>query len=475
VKTAAERLAAFTTDLAYEAIPADVVEAAKLHLLDTLGCGLAAHALDVATAGRAAAAEMAGIVGPAGATVIGLGRGLPAAPAAFANAMLCHGLDFDDTHGDAVCHVSVVVGPAALAVGEARGAPGRDVVAALVGGSEVVARLGMAAGGLFHRRGFHPTSVCGIFGATAAAARLGGLDPPATTRALGIAGSLASGLLAFLEDGSPTKPIHPGWAAHGAVMAARLVAHGAAGPAAVLESRHGLYDAFVGQDGQALERELSDLGARWETPRIAYKPYPACHYAHGVLGAAERATGGRALPPDDIAEVVVTVPEAAVPVVLEPAEVKAAPRTDYEGKFSLPYSTAAMLVRGAVDVATYTEAAIGEPVVLDVARRVRYEVRPYPTAGRAFPGGIRIRLRDGRTLEADCPHQKGAPENPLSPADVAAKFRRNAGLALPPAAVAALEAAVLGLERVRDLTAALAPLRQAAPIEHSRRAGDPTH
>src|SRR5262249_59236201 len=125
-------------------------------------------------------------------------RGLPPAPAAFANAMLCHGLDFDDTHGDAVCHVSVVVGPAALAVGEARGAPGRDVVAALVGGSEIVARLGMAAGGLFHRRGFHPTGVCGVFGATAAAARLDGLDDHAAARALRIAGSLAPGLLAFL-------------------------------------------------------------------------------------------------------------------------------------------------------------------------------------------------------------------------------------------------------------------------------------
>ncbi len=459
MKAAAERLAAFTTGLAYEAVPPDVVEAAKLHLLDTLGCGLAAHALDVATAGRAAAAEMGGTPE---ATVIGLGRRLPAAQAALANAMLGHGLDFDDTHADAICHVSVVVGPAALAVGEARGAPGRDVVAALVGGSEIVARLGMAAAGAFHRRGFHPTGVCGIFGATAAAARLDGLDARAAARALGIAGSLASGLLAFLEDGSPTKPIHPGWAAHGAIMATRLVAHGAAGPAAVLEGRYGLYDAFVGQDGLALEREISDLGARWETRRIAVKPYPACHYMHGVLGAAERATGGQALAPDEIVDVVVTVPEAAVPIVLEPAAAKLAPRTGYDGKFSLPYSTAAMLVRGTVGVATYTETAIGDPVVLEVARRVRYETRPYPTAARAFPGGIRIRLRDGRTLEADCPHQKGAPDNPLSAAEIAAKYRRNAGLALPPAAVAALQAVVLDLEGVRDLAAALVPLREAA-------------
>ena len=139
--------------------------------------------------------------------------------------------------------------------------------------------------------------------------------------------------------------------------------------------------------------------------------------------------------------------------------VKRAPRTEYEGKFSLPYSTAALLVRGEVGVETYTEKAIGDPVVLEVAGRVRYEIRPYPSSGRAFPGGIRIRLRDGRTLEADCPHQKGAPENPLAPADVRAKFRRNAALALSPPAMAALESAILGLDGVEDLTAALASLR----------------
>jgi 2-methylcitrate dehydratase PrpD len=454
--TAAERLAAFATDLTREAIPPDVAASARLHLLDTLGCGLAAHALDVATAGRATAAELGG---PPEATTIGLERRLPAAQAALANAMLCHGLDFDDTHGDAVCHVSAVVGPAALAVGEARSARGRDVVTALVAGSEIVARVGMAAAGRFHRRGFHATSVCGVFGAAAAAARLGGLDGPATASALGIAGSFASGLLAFLDDGSATKPIHPGWAAHGAIVATRLAAHGAAGPPSVLEGRYGLYAAFVGGDGVTLDGELADLGTRWETRRIAIKPYPACHYAHGVLGAVEQATGGRPLAPDDVADVLVTVPDAAVPLVLEPAAAKAAPRTEYEGKFSLPYATAAMLVHGEVGVAAFTEKAIGDPVVRDVARRVRYEIRPYPTAAGAFPGGVRIRLRDGRTLAAECPHQKGAPENPLAPAEVAAKFRRNAGLALPPTAVAALEAAVLGLDLVDDVGGALAPLR----------------
>ena len=113
------------------------------------------------------------------ATVIGLDARLPAPNAAFANAMLCHGLDFDDTHSDSVAHVSTVVVPAAAALAEARGASGRELLTAIIAGNEIVTRIGMATPGAFHKRGFHPTAICGIFGATAAAARLGGLDADA--------------------------------------------------------------------------------------------------------------------------------------------------------------------------------------------------------------------------------------------------------------------------------------------------------
>ena len=139
---AAQTLAEFTSSLDVDAIPGEVVEAAKLHLLDTLGCGLAAHALGVAVEGRQAMTELGG---DAQATVIGLDAALPAPNAAFANAMLCHGLDFDDTHSDSVSHVSTVTGPAALAAAEAAGATGREALAAIVGANEVVTRLGMAA------------------------------------------------------------------------------------------------------------------------------------------------------------------------------------------------------------------------------------------------------------------------------------------------------------------------------------------
>jgi 2-methylcitrate dehydratase PrpD len=453
--TAAQRFAEFTGSLAYDDIPADVVETAKLHLLDTLGCGLAAHGLGVATEGRTAMAELGG---EPQSSVIGHDGGLPAANAAFANAMLCHGLDFDDTHSDSIAHVSVVVCPAAVAAGEAEGSSGRDLLAAIVGGNEVVTRIGMAASGAFHARGFHPTAICGVFGATTAASRLAVVPTDATASALGIAGSFAGGLFAYLDDATPTKPMHPAWAAHGGILASRLASLGAEGPPGVLEGRFGVYHAFVGAaEGEVdIDAQLADLGSRWETLRIAIKPYPACHFIHGSLGATSSLLD--AVSPDEIEEILVWVPPAGVPLVLEPAATKLAPRSEYEAKFSLQYSTAAMLVHGRVGVRSYTDEAIADPRVLALAAKVRHEAREYDSYPAAFPGGVRIRTTDGRTLEADLSYQRGGPENPMTPDEVRAKFRENAALALGDAAIGALEEAVLSLEEHDDLRAVFSHL-----------------
>jgi 2-methylcitrate dehydratase PrpD len=446
--TAAQQLAAFTGSLAAEDIPREVAEAAKLHLLDTLGCGLAAHGAGVATEGRTAMSELGG---EPQATVIGSENAMPAANAAFANAMLCHGLDFDDTHSDSIAHISVVVCPAAIASAEAQGASGPELLAAIVGGNEVVTRIGMAASGAFHARGFHPTAICGIFGATTAAARLAGADVDTTASAVGIAGSFAGGLFAYLDDATPTKPLHPAWAAHGGVLASRLASLGAEGPTGVLEGRFGVYHAFVGvPPGEAdIDAQLADLGSRWETPRIAYKPYPACHFMHGSLGATASLLDS--VSAEDIDEIVVWLPAAGVPLVLEPATSKQAPRSEYEAKFSLQYSTAAMLVDGRVGVRSYTDDAIADPRVLELAAKVRYETREYESYPAAFPGGVRIRTTDGRTLEADLQYQQGGPENPMSPDEVRAKFRENASLALGDTAIGALEESVLALEEHDDV------------------------
>ncbi len=442
MSTVTARLAAFTAPLTTDALPVEVAQAARLHALDALGCGLAAHAVGVAAGARAAMLEP-GTTGPS--TAIGAPHGLPSGDAAFSNAVSCHALDFDDTHPGSIAHVSVVVVPAALAAAEAAGASDADLLAAIVAGSEVVNRLGIVAGALFHNVGFHPTAVLGVFGATAAAARIGGLDEATTRQALGIAGSLAAGLFEYLADGSSTKRLHPGFAARSGVLAARLAAHGETGPATVIEGRFGLYNAFLRRDDLDIDAQLADLGQRWETPNIAYKPYPACHFLHASLDAVIEATAGQGIAPEDVEEIIAEVPADVVPIVLEPLADKHAPRSEYDAKFSLPYVVASQLVHGRVDVMTFVGDAIHDPEVLELARRVRYEAKTYPTFGRAFPGGARVRLRDGRTLRAELPHQRGGPENPLSEDEVRGKFRANAALALEPAAADAVEAAVMGL------------------------------
>lgn len=450
MKTAVQRIADFVIDLRYEDLPDEVVTAAKLHALDALGCGLAAHALEEASFVVDAATEVA-TEGPA--MAIGLPNGLPAADAALVNGTLCHALDYDDTHPDSVVHVSAGVTPAALAAAEVSGASGRDVVCALVIGNEISVRLGMAAGGRFHARGFHPTGVCGVFGATAAAARLRGLDAEQTAHALGIAGSMASGLLEFLADGAKTKPLHAGWAAHAGLTAARLAAHGATGPTTVLEGRRGFFGAYVHGDSADVEGQVADLGVRWTTPQIAYKPYPACHYVHAPLDALAQLIAEEGLSANEVYSMVAVSDETGAALVLHPPEDKRQPRTVYDAKFSLPYCLAALLVHGRVGVESFTPDAITDPVVLELAGRVTAEVKHYAPAPDAFPGAVRVVTHDGRTLEAELRYQRGGAENPMTTNDVVNKWRANAELALAQAAVGSLEAAVRHLEDQQDLSA----------------------
>jgi 2-methylcitrate dehydratase PrpD len=417
---AAEKLAAWSAALETEQIPTEVVEAAKLHILDAVGTGLAALALDELPAPRAVALEMGG---EPEATALGLPRRVGAGPAALANGSMMHALDFDDTHEVALVHSSAVVAATVLAVGEATGASGSELIAAAVGGYEISSRIGLANPGAMHLRGFHPTSVCGVFAAAAAAAKLRGLGPEQTAKALGIAGSQASGLMEFLADGSQTKPLHAGWAAFAGITAAALAAHGATGPASVLEGRFGLLASHVGEfDESGLAGEL---GERWETIQIAFKAYPSCHCSHSVLDAVTETGIG----PEQVEEIVCVVPgDVAIGLVLEPAERKARPATPYDAKFSLPYCIGALLVRGELGVDAFTAEAITDKRALEIAAKVTYEVTEFE-AGNDLSGGVRARA-GGRQVEARVLQPRGGPANPLSDEALHTKFRRNASLAL---------------------------------------------
>jgi 2-methylcitrate dehydratase PrpD len=450
-RAAAQELAAWTSSLQLGDVPTEVRAVAREHVLDALGCGLAALGVGEALAGLAVAAD----AGSGPASAIGRAERLPAPAAALANGMLCHGLDFDDTHEASIAHVATVVVPAALAVAEAVGATGAQTLAAIVAATETVTRIGMAAPEGFHRRGFHPTGVCGVFGATVAACRLRGMDGETTARALGLAGSMASGIFEYLADGSPTKPFHAGWAAQAGVQAASLAAAGARGPATVLEGRYGLLNTHVDVEHD-MGAQIADLGERWEAPLVAIKPYPACHWIHAAVDAAVEAAGD--LAPEAIDRVVVRIPEVGVPIVLEPLAQKRTPVTEYDAKFSLPWCVAARLVHGRLDVRTFL-GEIADPAVLALAARVEYE----PWRGdftSVFAGAARVDANGtSRAVVNDAP--RGAPGNPMTHDDVVAKFAANASLSLPDAAAARIVAAVDGLEDAADVGAVTAELRAA--------------
>lgn len=454
---AAERLAAFGSALDLSEIPSEVVESSKLHFLDTLGCGLAAHALDAATAPRRALLDVYG-EGPA--TVIGMRRTLPAPAAACANGALCHALDYDDTHSAAIVNVGAVVAPATFAAGEAAGASGADVVAALVAGSEIVTRLGLAAAPSFLVSGFHPTAVCGVFGAALATARVMRLDARVAKNALALAGSAASGVYEHLTDGSTTKTVHAGWAAQSGILAALFAAAGADGPATVLEGRYGVFHSHFRLPPDGVLAQLEDLGERWETTQIAVRPYAACFMSQSTLDAVRTAVGARTFAPRDIREIRVSIPGASVPIVFEPREAKLEPRNGYDAKFSLPYVVAAMLVHGRVDVETFSDDAIRDPDVLELARRVVHVPRDFPTFPAAYPAALAIETAAGETLGAEIEYHRGGPDNPMAVADVRRKFRENASLALEDRTVLALEAELASLEELPDLTAISELLRE---------------
>jgi 2-methylcitrate dehydratase PrpD len=450
------QLASFAIESAPETIPPELRARAKLHLLDTLGCGIAATGLGAA--GHATALAVAQGGRPE-ASILGEPDRVPAALAALANGTRCHGLDFDDTHEAGICHVSTVVAPAALAVGEASRRSGGEVLDAYVLGSEVALRIAIALVDGLYARGFHPTSVCGAFGAAAATSRLLGLEPSEAANALGIVGSFAAGLFEYLSDGSATKPLHAGWAAQAGIQAARLARAGATGPATVIEGRFGLAASHTGAtiDAAAL---VEGLGERWEVANVSIKPFPACHFAHSSTWAAAQLAEEHGLGPADIEEIVVRVPAEGEALVLSPLPDKHEPRTVYDAKFSLPFTVAHHLVHGHLGLSSFSEQSIRDPDVLALARRVRGE--PLPDPPSRFAGGARVSTISGGELDRLIEHAPGSPRNPLDEEWLLAKFRANAELALDADAAIRLADALRAIDQAPSLDEAMALLRSAA-------------
>lgn len=361
--------------------------------------------------------------GTAEATAFGLDQQLPAALAAFVNGVTEHGIEMDDTHAGGSSHPGVVVWSVALAVGERQDSSGAKLLSAAAAGYEIACRVAFAASppGVY-ARGFHPTSVAGVFGAAVTAACLLDLSLDHTLNAVGIAGSFASGNMEYLAHGTFTKRIQPGHAAHAGILGALLAQRGYTGPSTILEGNAGTLRAY--SDLSNVEHLVAHLGESWALMQTGMKPFGCCRYMQSPMEAALRAVRGHTWNIHDIVAIRTGLVSAGWSLVADPIEQKYAPKTRVDAQFSLPFGIATALVNGRGTVNEFREAHIGNPTILDLARRVTIHHddeldRAYPAR---WPAWCEIALRDGRRLRADINTSKGDPENPVTPAEAREKF-----------------------------------------------------
>lgn len=449
-KSYSASIAGFVRAVTLDTVPGPVLVKAKQVFLDIIGVALASSTMDFGQAVTHVARELGG---PQVSRLIGTPDKVAAANAVLANGTLAHGLDYDDTLEEAIVHTGCCAIPSALAVGEETHASGRQVLEAAIIGMEVMSKVGLVAPGKFHARAFHPTAICAPFAAVAAAGRLYGLGTSELVDALGICASQSGGIIEYLADGSWTKRLHPGWSIHGGVIATRLARQGFSGPGSVFEGKHGLYVAFGGE-GEYQREHLRELGKTWEIPRFAFKSYPCGSISHPYMDCALRLRENHSLGPGDlraIDRIVCRTAEGPVHRLWEPLADKRHPMTGYGAKFSLPYSVAVMLVQGRAGLEEFTDEAIQNGDVLEVAGKVGYELDPTIDYPRHFVGHVQIRFKDGRVLEESQPHPRGGAEWPLEPNELEAKFRANAGLVLKDATIEKVVRLVDQLEDLPDV------------------------
>jgi 2-methylcitrate dehydratase PrpD len=415
-------LATFCATLRGEQLLSGVRERIRYLLLDHLAVTLRGSLLPSSLAAYQMVSAMGMGTGQQG-TIFGRTEVAEPAWAAFANGVAAHGLEMDDVENRSSLHPGVVVFPAALALSEQLGSSPADFYAAVVAGYEVTLRVGAALNpASAYERGFHPTAVCGTFGAAATSARLLGLTPEQTIMALGIAGSMAAGSMAYLHDGAWTKRLHPGWASHAGITAARLAAAGFVGPTAIFESPYGFLHAYS---------SLSDIAQLALPTNNAYaimdvsiKPYACCRYMHGPIDCLLNMQREHRFDPQHIAHVRCGVLTGGRGLIADPIEQKRHPENVVDAQFSMPFGAAIALLTGQAGLSVFTEAWLHEAPVRALMQKVTCYTSPdldnyYPAEWRA---SAEIQMDNGQSYRADIRYPLGDPLNPLRWEQLEARF-----------------------------------------------------
>ncbi|WP_420562974.1 MmgE/PrpD family protein [Thalassobaculum sp.] len=392
------------------------------------------------------AEALADQVGAGNASLVPGGQRATAQTAALINGTASHTVEFDDIFREGLYHPGTPTISAALAAAELAGADGARLLAGVVAGYEVSNRIAKAVNPR-HYDYWHTTATVGCFGAAAAASVILDLDAGQTAHALGTAATMAAGLQQAFRADAMSKPLHSGRAAEAGVLAARLAKAGVTGALDALEGPRGFGAAMSGPDVD-WEAATATLGSDWTITRVTFKNHAACGHVHAAVDAAAEIAAANGLTFDRIARIEAGSYAKSVEICGN-----AEPVTAFEAKFSLPYCVAAVLVRGSVRRAAFDPDALADPAIRDLAAKVVHTVDPGCEA--AFPGArsarVAIVTTDGRRFEHFAPTRKGDPDNPLTDAELDAKFHE-------------LTDDVLGAAVANDLLARLRNLRSAGPV-----------
>ncbi len=414
--SATQNLVSFILNTSYDDLPREAVERAKHCFLDGLGVVLAGYPH---AAARIVLDYARDLGGHPEATAIGSGLKTTLPLACLVNGTMGHIMDFDDTNWEVRGHLTTVLLPTLLAVGEKIGASGRDVLTAYILGFEAACKIGKGVNPGHYGRGYHSTATIGIFGATAAAGKLLRLSPPELAHAYGIAGSRSAGLRA--NFGTMTKSLHAGLCAHDAVTAALLARLGYTSNPQILETEWGF--------GQVMspEANFSDpfqgLGDPLDiiSSGVVVKQYPSCARTHTALDAALGLIHENNLNPSEIATIRCGTDDECLKILIYPR-----PQNGLEAKFSMPYCLARAFYDGRLELDHFIDEKVQESGVQNLMERVVHYVEPEIVKkgyGLRAAAKIIVELKDGQILERTVDRAKGNPEDPLSFEELAQKFR----------------------------------------------------
>jgi len=435
-ETKLETIVDYLLNLKFEEIPEDVIEKAKLCVLDTLGVALAGS---VTSTGKAAKDFALTMGGKEEATLFNYGNRVSWLPAAYANGTMAFCYNFTDTTLTCVVHCGPVIVPAALAVAERTGNSGKDFLVAVIAGYEMMNRIGNVINSgkarmSHHKRGFHATGTTGVFGAASAAAKLLGLSQDQAMNALGIAGSYASGLLESCN--TPKSDVwksHPGIAGQNGISAVLLAKLGLKGPYTVLEGKDGFFTAFGGGNVDLGKME-EDLGKKFLVMDTAFKLHNGPHVWANPLDSLGRMIKTYDLKPEDVEGIKIVIPTMYT-YVLHGSRGNRYP-ADFEDAESDPrYLMAAMMLYGRVYVEQFTDRVLNDPKMKEMTGKVSLEVDPsldeiFQTTDKT-PARVKVKLKGTKEeLTETADHPRGAPKNPATNEELENKFIDLAGMVL---------------------------------------------